>query len=86
GKDGSFSLSAITEGKSLLGLLPSEFVAGQELTIEVNGQSQVGWQHTKRSPKAGSETDGKPFMLICDISTDPDFRGNHYGICRLEHE
>ncbi len=84
GEDGHFSFPALERAKGIGGLFPREYVVSQEIKIVHDGQEYIGWIHTKRDPKAGSETGGRDFRLVCDLDQKPDYQDTHYGVCRLE--
>ncbi len=83
GPDGRFQFDEITVSKGLLGFLPSEVVVQQEITITHEGKAVTGWQYTKRDGAPGSESAGKEFSLVCDVSNEADITDNYYGVCRL---
>ena len=81
---GRFAFEEISQNKGLLGFLPSEFVATQRLVISYEGKEYLGWAYTKRSPTKNSESDGKSFSLVCDLSKPPVEDDKYNGICRLQ--
>lgn len=81
--DGSFSFPPITRKKGFSSLLPQQFAAGQSMTITVDEQSYEGWVYTKLDPAENSENSGQPINMVCDISIEPDFTGQTYGVCKL---
>ena len=81
--DGSFTFPAITRKKGFSSLLPQQFSAGQSMTITADGNTYEGWVYTKLSPEENSENGGQPNNMICDISIEPDFTGQTYGVCKL---
>lgn len=82
---GRFSLKAIERGRGLLGFLPKQFSAGQKLFIVHEGKEHVGWSFSKSSPEALSETNGRDFVLECDLTNDDggSREDGYWGICRL---
>lgn len=82
-EDGRFSFQEISQSKGLFSFLPSEFVATQRLVIHLDGKEYLGWANTKRSPEQNSESNGKAFSLICDLSKKPEEDDKYQGICRL---
>jgi hypothetical protein len=80
---GRFDMPQVSASKGLVDLLPAEFVAGQELTIRVGGPDYPGWIYTKRDPANNAESNGRPFRLVCEISAEPGYTDNYYGICKL---
>lgn len=81
--DGSFHFEEITTKKGFLDYLPSAVVVQQEINIAYDGNTLTGWKYTKSNRLSGSESAGKQFLLICDVSNEADFTDNYYGICRL---
>ena len=81
--DGSFSFPAITRKKGFSSLLPQQFAAGQSMAITVDGESYEGWVYTKMDPAENSENNGQPSNMVCDISKEPEFAGQTYGVCKL---
>ena len=81
--DGSFSFPSITRRKGFSSFLPQQFAAGQSMTINADGKSYEGWVYTKLEPTENSENDGQPVSMVCDISKEPDFTGQTYGVCKL---
>ena len=81
--DGSFSFPPITRKKGFSSLLPQQFAAGQSMTITVDGESYEGWVYTKMDPAENSENNGQPSNMVCDISKEPEFAGQTYGVCKL---
>ena len=62
--------------------LPGEITITQSIVIHHDGKEYQGWNHGKEGFEANSELDGRPLRLVCELSTEPDVDGTHYGICR----
>jgi hypothetical protein len=81
--DGSFTFDEVTRSRGLGAILPSAFIASQELTIVHDGREVTGWLYGKRDPAPNAEAGGRPFRLVCDIGSEPAYEGKSYGVCRL---
>jgi|GEM_PF-3225755 len=82
--NGRFSFQEVSESKGLLGFLPTEFVATQRIVIYHEGNEYLGWANTKRDPSKNSESNGKRFALICDLSKSTEEDDKYQGLCRLK--
>ena len=80
--DGAFHFAALEKAPGALRLVPHQATVLQKLLIRHDGVEYTGWRHTKNSYQANSELGGKPVKLVCELSSEPDFEGKHYGICR----
>jgi len=81
GVDGKFSFAEISRPKPRR-WLPGEITITQSIVIHVDGVQYEGWHHGKKGDEANTELEGRPFRLVCDLSSEPDVEGNHFGICR----
>lgn len=81
--DGAFHFLPVQKAPGALRLVPHQAVVLQKLMIRLDGVEYVGWRHTRNSYEDNAELDGKPLRLTCELSTEPDFEGKHYGICRV---
>ncbi|MCX2840445.1 carboxypeptidase regulatory-like domain-containing protein [Microbulbifer thermotolerans] len=66
---GYFEMPALFE-RSLLSLLPQEFVVNQFIAITTNGEEHIIWDGVKRIKNENSESRGKPLFVICDIEKE----------------
>jgi hypothetical protein len=80
---GHFTLDEITRSGRMIDLLPTEVVVTQSISISHGNKEHEGWLHTKRNYDRNGELDGKPLQLVCELSEQPDFTDNYYGICRV---
>lgn len=84
---GEFSFPAQYE-RSIMGVLPFEFVAYQKITLNLEGQDYLIWESNKRSEEENAELEGKPIQLACELNDEPSakFAGrvNIFGICELK--
>mgnify|MGYP006983099957 CR=1 FL=1 len=73
---------------SVARLLPTELVIGQQLSVEIDGQSKVFWANGKREPEENAEYGGARFNVVCELS-DEEILIEDYGslmvtMCKLE--
>lgn len=80
--DGAFHFAALEKAPGALRLVPHQATVLQKLLIRHEGVEYTGWRHTRNSYQANSELGGRPIRLVCELSSEPDFEGKHYGICR----
>ncbi|MGI9282960.1 MAG: DUF6795 domain-containing protein [Endozoicomonas sp.] len=66
---GYFEMPAKFE-RTIAKYLPMEFVAGQTLTVEFEGESHSIWRSVKRSREENSESKGKPIEVKCDLQNE----------------
>lgn len=63
----------------LSSLFPGEMVVNQMITLD-DGQKQYdGWAFAAH----GRETKSVPINIICDLSAEPQYSEDWYGVCRL---
>ena len=74
--DGSFYFGPMYQ-RSVLKLLPAEFVAHQRLLIEHLGQEVLMWSTTKRNTEENAELNGKPLKFSCELTDEPRFDRNY---------
>ena len=74
--DGSFHFEPMYQ-RSVLKLLPAEFVAHQRLLIEHQGQEVLMWFTTKREAEENAELGGKPLKFKCELTDEPRFDRSH---------
>jgi len=68
--EGKFSFPALFEN-SLAGILPfTEFIASQQIVVQIGVESFEIWANGKRSPKNNSELGGVPIKLSCELNED----------------
>lgn len=84
--DGRFRFDAVTKSAGLARLSFDQFSTLQILMIKVDGKEYEAWRHTKFSPDPGTETKGGPFKLVCELTDDPDYEDDHWGVCRLKKQ
>lgn len=81
--NGAFALPDITR-KSLFGsLLPHEPLVKQTITITHAGKTYKAWVMFKRDYDENGELNGKPIVMTCRLETEPQRRGEVFGICEL---
>ncbi|AMX01398.1 DUF6795 domain-containing protein [Microbulbifer thermotolerans] len=68
-EEGYFEMPALFE-RSVMSLLPQEFVVGQLIVVTVNGEDHTIWDGVKRKKEENSEARGKPLIVTCDISDE----------------
>ncbi|MCX2795565.1 carboxypeptidase regulatory-like domain-containing protein [Microbulbifer thermotolerans] len=68
-EEGYFEMPALFE-RSVMSLLPQEFVVGQLIVVTVNGEDYVIWDGVKRKKEENSEARGKPLIVTCDITDE----------------
>jgi hypothetical protein len=81
-KNGAFAFPAVEHSAGLARLVPAQPVILQKLLIRYDGVEYEGWLHSKSDYDANSELEGRPLRLVCDLATQPDYEGTHFGICR----
>ena len=74
--DGSFHFAPMYQ-RSVVKLLPAEFVAHQRLLIEHQGEEVLMWYTTKRNTEENSELNGKPLKFRCELTDEPWFDRNY---------
>ncbi len=67
--DGRFSMPPAYE-RSVTKLLPQEFVVGQALFVEKDGERIKIMAGVKRKPEENVESKGKPFKIRCDLQSE----------------
>lgn len=82
--DGRFSMAPITRSSFLGSLLPHEPVVRQVITIDHGGKRYKAWATFKRDYDENGELDGKPIVMTCRLDTEPQRRGEVFGICELQ--
>ena len=82
--NGRFAFDAI-EGSSMAArVLPLQPSMNQRLVIRHQGVEYDAYRHGKLNYDLNGENEGKPLVLECELSRQPDFFGKFYGICRLK--
>jgi len=79
--EGHFALPAITRSSFFGSLLPHEPLIKQTITINHAGKAYQAWVLFKRDYDNNGELDGKPIALTCKLDTEPQRRGEVFGIC-----
>lgn len=83
-ESGQFKFDEVSESKGFADFLPSQFVVSQALIIHCEGNEYIGWANTKISADKNSESNGKPMLLVCDLSKELEEKDQYRGICRLK--
>lgn len=65
-------------------VLPLQPSMNQRLVIRHQGVEYDAYRHGKLNYDLNGENEGKPLVLECELSRQPDFFGKFYGICRLK--
>ncbi|WP_245965099.1 DUF4198 domain-containing protein [Trinickia dinghuensis] len=81
---GAFRFQPITRAAWFLRLIPAQPIMLQKIVIRYEGVEYTAWRHSKNSYDADTELDGRPIRLVCELTSQPDYDGKHYGICRAE--
>lgn len=69
-ENGYFEFSPIYQKKSLLRLLPTEFVIKQDI-IAFTGSDEINiWDGVKRSKEENAESRGKPLVVKCELTQE----------------
>lgn len=80
---GAFALPAIVRNSFMGSLLPHEPLVKQTITITHAGQSHKAWVLFKRDYDDNGELDGRPIVMTCKLGSEPQRRGEVFGICEL---
>ena len=80
---GAFSMPVIVRSSFLGSVLPHEPLIKQTITITHGGKSHKAWVLFKRDYEENGELDGKPIVMTCKLGTEPQRRGEVFGICEL---
>jgi hypothetical protein len=80
---GAFSMPPIVRSSFLGSLLPHEPLVKQTITIEHAGKSYKAWVLFKRDYEDKGELAGKPIVLRCRLESEPQRRGEVFGICEF---
>lgn len=67
-QNGYFKFDAIF-ARTITKLLPMEFVSNQEVWAHYRGKEYRIWMSVKREPDENSESQGKPFIVECELNS-----------------
>lgn len=85
--EGNFELPPMYH-RSVVKLLPAEFVTSQRLMVIHDNKEYGIWFTTKRAPEENSELNGKPLAFKCELTDEPRFdhsyRASIKTICTWE--
>jgi hypothetical protein len=82
---GRFELPMISELR-IVNFLPQEFVVGQLIHVEYQGEKYKIWEGVKRSKEINSEAQGKNLDVVCELDSEQEsinFDG-HFFISRCK--
>jgi hypothetical protein len=68
---GRFDLPAIFT-KTMAKYLPQEFVAGQKISVVLDGEEYEIWEGVKRYPEENVEARGMPIVVECELKRDKE--------------
>ena len=80
---GDFSLPAVVRSSFLGSLLPHEPMVRQTILITYGGKTYKAWMFDKGNYADNGELQGRPIVMTCRLETEPQRRGEVYGICEL---
>ena len=66
---GYFKFDAIFK-RTITKLLPMEFVSNQSVWVFYKGKEYRIWMSVKREPDENSESQGKPFIVECELNSE----------------
>ncbi len=82
--DGGFKLPVVTRKSSFMDrFLPSEPMVKQTILITHEGKTHKAWFHFKRNYDDNGELGGRPIRMTCRLESEPEKRGEVFGICEL---
>jgi hypothetical protein len=80
---GAFRFAPIERAAWLQRLMLGQPWVNQEITIRYQGVEYPAWTFGKGDYDPGTELDGRPLKLVCDLADKPEIEGKHYGVCRV---
>ena len=69
-ENGQFEFKAVYQKKSLLNLLPTEFVIQQDIIAFKDGQEYGMWSGVKRQKEENAESRGEPLVVTCELTLE----------------
>jgi hypothetical protein len=82
-KEGRFSFKRVTTRSITANLFPHQPVVFQKIDININSRTFKAWRFRKGDYDNNGELDGKAIDVICDIDTEPEWRGKVFGISSI---
>lgn len=82
---GRFNLPVKEKNAFFSRLIPHEPAIFQQIIIQHQGKQYTAWQHTKHNYTRNGELKGIPIRLKCELSNEPKFTDDYYGICTIEN-
>lgn len=82
-KEGRFSFKRISTLSLTASLFPHQPVIVQTIDIRVDSKVFEAWHYMKMNYDNNGELCGKAIDVICDIGTEPEWRGKIFGISRI---
>ena len=68
-ENGNFKFNAIFK-RTVTKFLPMEFVSNQDVWVIYKGKEYRIWSSIKREPDENSESQGKPFVVECELNSE----------------
>jgi len=81
--NGEFSFSPVVRSSFFGSLLPHEPMVRQTILIRHGGQTYKAWMFDKGNYTDNGELKGRPIVMTCRLETQPQRRGEVFGICDL---